>query len=167
MTSNLGSEYLVEIKETPTGKVDEEIRQKVLYKVKNHFRPEFLNRLDDIVIFCALSRAHLHEIVRLQIRDIARRLEDKDIAIDMTPGALDLCLKQAYDPVYGARPLRRYLEKNVVTQISRMLISGELGEHSTIVVEDIKGQLVCRVTSGVPPDFKSSEAFRKMKKQKL
>jgi ATP-dependent Clp protease ATP-binding subunit ClpB len=167
MTSNLGSEYLTDLKETPNGRVPEDVRHKVLSRVKQHFRPEFLNRLDDLVIFCSLSRSHLHDIVRLQMVDIAKRLEDKDIAVDMTPPALDLCLRQAYDPVYGARPLRRFLEKNVVTQISKLLISAQLQEHSTVVVEDLKGQLACRVVSGVPAGFKSNDVYRKNKKQKL
>jgi ATP-dependent Clp protease ATP-binding subunit ClpB len=167
MTSNLGSEYLTDLKETPNGRVPEDVRSKVLGRVKQHFRPEFLNRLDDLVIFCGLSRAHLHDIVRLQMVDIAKRLEDKNIAVEMTPPALDLCLRQAYDPVYGARPLRRFLEKNIVTQISKLLISTELVEHSTVVVEDIKGQLVCRTVTGLPAGFKSNDIYRKNKKQKL
>jgi len=168
MTSNLGSEFLTDIQETPNGRVPEDVRQKVLGRVKQHFRPEFLNRLDDLVVFCALSRTNLHEIVKIQMKDIAKRLEDKDVYVDMTPSALDLALKQAYDPVYGARPLRRYLEKNIVTQISKLLISGDLQEHSTVVIEDVKGSLVCRVIAGVPEGFKADhEVYRKNKKQKL
>jgi len=167
MTSNLGSEYLTDLKETPNGRVPEDVRLNVLSRVKQHFRPEFLNRLDDLVIFCGLSRSHLHDIVRLQMVDIAKRLEDKDIAVEMTSPALDLCLKQAYDPVYGARPLRRFLEKNIVTQISKLLISAQLQEHSTVVIEDLKGQLACRILPGVPAGFKSNDVYRKNKKQKI
>lgn len=166
MTSNLGSEYLTDLKDN-NGRVPEDVRTKVLGRVKQHFRPEFLNRLDDLVIFCGLSRANLHDIVRLQMIDISKRLEDKEIAVDMTPPALDLCLRQAYDPVYGARPLRRFLEKNIVTQISKLLISAELHEQSTVIIEDNKGHLACRVVAGVPAGFKSNDIYRKNKKQKL
>lgn len=85
--------------------------------VKMHFRPEFLNRLDDIVIFHPLTKGHLHNIVRMQVESINKRLAEKNIKLDIDVPALEVILSQAYDPLYGARPLRRYLEKHIVTQV--------------------------------------------------
>jgi ATP-dependent Clp protease ATP-binding subunit ClpB len=113
--------------------------------VKMHFRPEFLNRMDDIVIFHPLSKKHLHNIVRLQVLAVGKRLEDRDIHLDIDESALDLILAQAYDPLYGARPLRRYLEKHIVTQLSRMIIAGELLDDSMVHITATNGKLTFRV----------------------
>jgi len=128
MTSNLGSEYL-------KGPVTEEIRKKIMYVVQQNMRPEFINRLDDIVIFHPLSNNDLRQIVSIQLQQVLSRFEEKDISVDISDKAKDFILKEAYDPVYGARPLRRYLEKHLVTQLSKLLINGELAEHSTVKVD--------------------------------
>ena len=162
MTSNLGSEHLMEAP-MEDGKIPEHIRDKVMNKVKKHFRPEFLNRLDDMVIFSALSRSNLNSIVTLQMRSVEKRLADKDIAVVITPAASDFILKQAYDPAYGARPLRRYLEKHLVTQVSRMILTGELREHCTVTFDNKDNRLVCAVAEGVPEGHKSSEMYKATK----
>jgi ATP-dependent Clp protease ATP-binding subunit ClpB len=143
MTSNLGSQELLEgMENVKTSTIPENIKEKVMDKVKKHFRPEFLNRLDDIVIFSPLSQNNLRDIVRLQVKLVAKRLEDRNILLELDDSALDLALQQAYDPLYGARPLKRYLEKFIVTQLSRLLIAGTLLDNSRVRVSAKNGKFV-------------------------
>lgn len=141
MTSNLGAEHLLEKDALAEGEVPERTRNKVMNAVRKHFRPEFLNRLDDIVIFSPLTQAHLRTIVSLQMRSLVSRLKSRDISIDMNDPAIDMILEKAYNPVYGARPLRRYLEKNIGTEISKMLIKGTLTDHMKVLIGQEKGVL--------------------------
>jgi len=136
MTSNLGSEFLLE---NPGPTITEATKKKVMNVVKKHFRPEFLNRLDDIVIFSPLSPENLSNIVRIQLTSLSKRLASRDIEITLDDSAAQFILNQAYDPVYGARPLKRFLEKHIVTQISRMLLSGELTDHSSVLITTTSG----------------------------
>jgi len=133
MTSNLGSEYLLEGAPGQTS-LSEQVKNKVMNSVKRHFRPEFLNRLDDIVVFAPLSVKDLHEIVQIQVAALSKRLTSRDITVTIDNSATEYILSQAYDPVYGARPLKRFLEKHLVTAISKMLISGELVDHTELTV---------------------------------
>jgi ATP-dependent Clp protease ATP-binding subunit ClpB len=144
LTSNLGSDILLKSVDSE-GTLKDSARDQVMNVVKMHFRPEFLNRMDDIVIFHPLSKKHLHNIVRLQVLAVGKRLEDRDIHLDIDESALDLILAQAYDPLYGARPLRRYLEKHIVTQLSRMIIAGELLDDSMVHITATNGKLTFRV----------------------
>lgn len=130
LTSNLGSEYLLK-----TNIGDEKTREKVMNAVRAHFRPEFLNRLDDIVLFQPLTSSNLTKIANNMIQQLGARLTERDIEIELKPSAMTQILQIAYDPVYGARPLRRYLEKNVMTQLSRLIISGQLSDHSKVNIE--------------------------------
>jgi len=158
MTSNLGSDFLLQDMKH-SGRVTEETRNKVLEVVRKNFRPEFLNRLDDIVMFHPLGATELHKIVRLQVGLLVKRLEERDITIEITDTAIDLILRKAYDPLYGARPLKRYLEKNVVTQLSKLIISGDLPDHSIVHVHDKQGELSFAVEEGTSreqPKKKSS-----------
>lgn len=151
MTSNLGSEFLFE----QTGAIiSEEVKQKVMKVVRSHFRPEFLNRLDDIVIFSPLTSKNLHNIVKIQISSLSKRLASRDIELKLDESAIDYILKQAYDPLYGARPLKRYLEKHIVTQISKMLISGELNDHSTVTISSDGKMLQHKVRENLEPKEK-------------
>ncbi|KAL3684679.1 hypothetical protein R1sor_002701 [Riccia sorocarpa] len=133
MTSNLGAEHLL------AGLVGEQTMEiakgKVLQEVRQHFRPELLNRLDEIVVFSPLSHDQLRKVCRMQMKDVAMRLADRGIALAVTDAALDLVLSEAYNPVYGARPLRRWLEKKVVTKLSMMLINDEIDENSTVYID--------------------------------
>lgn len=104
---------------------------KVMGAVKAHFAPEWLNRLDEVIMFHPLGMTHLREIIKHQIVGLGKRLEDKDIVLDVDASAIDYILREAYDPAYGARPLRRYLEKTVATAVSRLLLSNQLLDHST------------------------------------
>ncbi|KAL6048524.1 Double Clp-N motif domain-containing protein [Balamuthia mandrillaris] len=139
MTSNIGAEHLLVsgamIEEGEESHIQKEAKAQVLRACKDYFRPEFLNRLDDIVVFNPLSRKDLHRIVELQVHRIADRLKEQKVRIEMTAPAVEAVLNAAYDPLYGARPLRRYLEKHIVTGISRMIVAGELKEDSTVLIE--------------------------------
>jgi ATP-dependent Clp protease ATP-binding subunit ClpB len=140
MTSNIGAEYLLKGM-TPDGQLLPEAKEKVMTAVKRHFRPEFLNRLDDMVIFSPLTRQNLKEIVRMQVEGIAKRLEAREIYVKLDESAYDYVLEVAYDPIYGARPLRRYLEKNLVTNLSKLLLSGKLQDNTTVFISAKQGQL--------------------------
>lgn len=107
---------------------------KVMTAVKAHFAPEFLNRIDEIVLFKPLSTTNLRDIVRHQVRDMVRRLDDRDIDVVVSDAALDQILRDAYNPSFGARPMRRYIEKHLATGISRLLLSGALADHSLVTV---------------------------------
>ncbi|KAJ3074732.1 hypothetical protein HDU98_010417 [Podochytrium sp. JEL0797] len=135
MTSNIGSSILQEVDE-----VDEGVREQVMRVVKKHFKPELLNRITDVVVFGPLRQQQLHKIVYTQLRHISERLESRNIKLEMTDAAADAILTASYDPHYGARPLRRYLEKHVATQLSRMLVGGELMDYSVATVETVAEQ---------------------------
>ena len=134
MTSNLGSEFLLK-GVTAGGEFMEGTKDAVMTAVRSHFRPEFLNRLSDIVVFTPLTKTQLKGIVTLQISRIAERLKDRKIQLVLTDEALDRILKESYDPQYGARPLKRYLERQLTNALSRKLIAGELLDRSTVVLK--------------------------------
>ncbi|KAL5064877.1 hypothetical protein RYX36_026614 [Vicia faba] len=133
MTSNLGAEHLLS---GLSGKCTmQAAHDRVMQEVRRHFRPELLNRLDEVVVFDPLSHEQLRKVARLQMKDVASRLAEKGIALAVTDAALDLILAESYDPVYGARPIRRWLEKKVVTELSRMLIKEEIDENTTVYID--------------------------------
>lgn len=133
MTSNLGAEHLLS---GMMGKVTMQVaRDRVLQEVRKHFRPELLNRLDEIVVFDPLSHEQLRKVARLQMKDVAIRLAERGVALAVTDAALDIVLAESYDPIYGARPIRRWLEKKVVTELSRMLVREEIDENSTVYID--------------------------------
>jgi ATP-dependent Clp protease ATP-binding subunit ClpB len=158
MTSNLGSQHLSEKNvplDAPEAPVPERVKEQVMNVVRQHFRPEFLNRLDDIVLFSPLRRDSLRKIVIQQAQGVGERLKERDIQLNLDASAVDFVLEQAWDPAYGARPLRRYLDHHVATELSRMLLAGKLPEHSTVTVSAPRpmtadGQLVFRVTPHPP-----------------
>lgn len=114
-------------------------RDRVMQEVRRHFRPEFLNRLDEIAVFDPLSHDQLRKVARLQMKDVASRLAERGIALAVEDSALDYILAESYDPVYGARPIRRWLEKKVVTELSRMLVKEEIDENSTVYIDALNG----------------------------
>jgi len=134
MTSNLGSQFLLE------GNV-EEARDKVMATVRAHFRPEFLNRLDDIILFSSLSQEDLFSVARLQFSGLSRLLNEKEIVLRADDEALRVILAKAYNPAYGARPLRRYIEKVVGTTISKLIIAGTLTEGMVLEIGGNEGEL--------------------------
>jgi len=149
MTSNLGARHLLkpEAIDSKTNRLTETARSKVMDEVKQHFRPEFLNRLDDIVIFSPLTSNELGKIVELQLKSLASRLDERNIQLKLGTSAAKYILGVAYDPYYGARPLRRYLEKHIVTELSKMLIKGDLKNNSLVDIDASGDQLTFRVSS--------------------
>ncbi|XP_051225981.1 chaperone protein ClpB1 [Lolium perenne] len=137
MTSNLGAEHLLAGMVGNSMKV---ARDLVMQEVRRHFRPELLNRLDEIVIFDPLSHEQLRKVARLQMKDVAVRLAERGVALAVTDAALDVILSLSYDPVYGARPIRRWIEKRIVTELSKMLIREEIDENSTVYVDASLGK---------------------------
>ena len=116
--------------------------------LSSYLRPEFINRLDDIIIFHPLSKNNLCQIIDLQVADLSKRLESRDISLKLDVSAKDLVLEEAYDPVYGARPLKRYLEKKLVTELSRLLLDGTLAEHSVVIVTKADTNIPGGIVSG-------------------
>jgi ATP-dependent Clp protease ATP-binding subunit ClpB len=132
MTSNLGSHHLLNAPTSPS--LMEGTRNKVMVEVRKFFRPEFLNRLDDIVLFRSLGFGELHAIVDSSFADINARIEEKRITLTATPEAKDYVLEQSYDPDYGARPIKRWIERHVTTELSRLIITGALPDDSDVTV---------------------------------
>jgi ATP-dependent Clp protease ATP-binding subunit ClpB len=145
MTSNIGSQYLVDVDEH--GVLRPGAREQVLAELRGHFRPEFLNRMDDIVIFHALTAEELEEIVDLMIHDLVGRLSERRISVDVTDGARALIAQRGYDPVYGARPLRRYIQHELETPIARALIRGDLVDGGRVVVDVEREELSLRYST--------------------
>jgi ATP-dependent Clp protease ATP-binding subunit ClpB len=112
--------------------------------LRHHFRPEFLNRVDDIVMFKPLSREEIKQIIHLLAEDLRKRLAGRRIGLEITDAACDLIAREAYDPVYGARPLKRYLQHHLETRIGRALIGGDISEDATITVDEQDGDLVVK-----------------------
>ncbi len=133
MTSNIGSPLLLEGL-TKTGTISEGTRRKVMEELQSHFRPEFLNRVDDVVLFKPLTPAEMGKIVDLQLEELSRRLGEQRIGLVITDPARMIIAKAAYDPVYGARPLKRYLQRQVETPAARLLVSGKVAEGGEIRV---------------------------------
>jgi ATP-dependent Clp protease ATP-binding subunit ClpB len=134
MTSNIGSPYLLE-GVTDDGRIPEDARARVMAELRDHFRPEFLNRVDDIVLFKPLTRDEIQQIVGLQIEDVRRRLAERRIALELADEARRFIADAGYDPVYGARPLRRYIQHEVETRIARALVSGEILDGARIILD--------------------------------
>ena len=134
MTSNIGSQYLLDgIDEN--GSVREDAEHMVLGDLRNHFRPEFLNRLDETILFKPLTRDNICHIVDLMVADVNKRLEDKELRVELTEAAKEFITEHGYDPSYGARPLRRYLQKHVETLAARIILQGDIHQGQSIVVD--------------------------------
>ena len=140
MTSNIGSQYLLDgINEN--GSIKPEAEAMVMQDLRAHFRPEFLNRLDETILFKPLTKDNISHIVDLMVADVNRRLEDRELKVELTDNAKTFVTDHGYDPAYGARPLRRYLQKNVETLAARIILEGNISEGQTIVIDtDEKGE---------------------------
>ena len=140
MTSNIGSAYLLDgIDEN--GNIKSEAENLVMTDLRSHFRPEFLNRLDEIILFKPLTKQNISGIIDLMIADVNKRLEDREISIELTQAAKDYIVEHGYDPVYGARPLKRYLQKNVETLAAKLILEGEVRAEDVILMDVIDGTL--------------------------
>lgn len=135
MTSNIGSNFLLERDEVrESDYIIEETRNKVLHQLRNHFKPEFINRIDEIILFKPLSLADLHGIVRNMLNELQERLTDQQVNLRITDHAVEYIAENGYDPIYGARPLKRYIQKNVETALAKEIISGTIKEESDVVI---------------------------------
>ena len=144
LTSNLGSGYLLEGIE-PNGEISQEAKDRVSALLKQSFRPEFLNRLDEIVYYKPLTKDNISKIIDLLIKDLAQRMKEKQLNLQITDKAKDLIIENGYDPVYGARPLKRYLQSKVETLIAKTIIAKDLHANDTLVVDVEKGDFTVKV----------------------
>ena len=144
MTSNIGAPYLME-GITPDGTIRESAREAVMAELRIHFRPEFLNRVDDIVLFKPLRLDEIKSIVKLLLERLKNRLAERRIRLEITPAALELVARSGYDPVYGARPLKRFLQREVETRLARELVAGTVPEGSTVTVDAEGRSIVLRI----------------------
>jgi len=149
MTSNLGSQYLTE--EASSGTLSESARRQVMDAVRGHFRPEFLNRIDEVIIFHALSREHMAQIIDIQARQLLKRLEDRKIHVELTPAARDLLVREGYDPAYGARPLKRTIQRLVLDPLAVRVLEGEFRENARVVIDAEGGSLAFRKAAEAQP----------------
>jgi ATP-dependent Clp protease ATP-binding subunit ClpB len=137
MTSNIGSQFIVDAGAV-TGTDWAQVEERVRHELRNHFRPEFLNRVDDIIVFHQLTREHVARIVDLQLAKLEQTLAGRHLSIELTPAARELVANRGYDPVYGARPLKREIQRLLQNPIALELLEGRYEEGDTIVV-DIDG----------------------------
>jgi ATP-dependent Clp protease ATP-binding subunit ClpB len=143
MTSNIGA-GLIAGGLTSDGEISGSAQQGVMNELKGRFRPEFLNRVDDVILFKPLKLSEIEKIVGLMIAAVAERLADRDISLEATPGALSAIAKNAYDPVYGARPIKRYVQRKLETQIARELVMGDVTDGGKIVIENQGNDVVVK-----------------------
>jgi ATP-dependent Clp protease ATP-binding subunit ClpB len=145
MTSNIGSHRILEYGGAFEGKPYEEMKSAVLDELRHSFRPEFLNRIDDIIVFHALNEEHLKQIVEIQLEGLRQRLQERHITLELTDAARTSLVKSGFDPVYGARPLKRAIQKQIETHLGRMIIKGELPDGSKLMIDaDGSGELKFR-----------------------
>ena len=155
MTSNIGSSYLLEgIDENGNIRPDNE--ELVMNDLKNHFRPEFLNRLDEIIMFRPLTKDNITGIVDLLVKDVNKRLADRDLHIELTKAAKQHIVDGGYDPMYGARPLKRYLQKYVETLAAKLILEGNVSTGDTIIIDEKDGELTATTGGRVPMEYQES-----------
>jgi ATP-dependent Clp protease ATP-binding subunit ClpB len=147
MTSNLGSTYITSV----GAGGQEEMRERVMEALRANFRPEFLNRIDEVIIFQGLSREQIGHIVEIQLQHVAKRLADRRIDIQLTPAAKEWLANRGYDPVFGARPLKRLIQKEVLDELARRVLKGDLRDGETVVVDTEGGKLTFHASLSQAP----------------
>ena len=140
MTSNIGSTYLLEGIEED-GQIKREAEAMVMHELRAHFRPEFLNRLDETIMFHPLTKANITMIIDLLLKDVNQRLADRELRVELTESAKALVTERGYEPMYGARPLKRYLQKHVETLAARLILEGDIGSGEVILIDNVDGEL--------------------------
>jgi ATP-dependent Clp protease ATP-binding subunit ClpB len=149
MTSNVGSHLILAYRGGDDPDSFEEMKKEVLGVLRQQFRPEFLNRVDDIVVFHSLSREQLKQIVEIQLERLRARLAERHIALELTEGAREYLAAAGYDPQYGARPLKRAIQRELETPLGRLLLKGEIGDGQKVIVErEARGALKFIVEPG-------------------
>jgi ATP-dependent Clp protease ATP-binding subunit ClpA len=157
MTSNVGSHFIAEaamatsVTAKDGGALDEGVKRQVLDALRASFRPEFLNRVDDIIVFHALTRQQMRQIIDIQLRELVKRLADRKITVELTDRAKDLLIAEGYDPTYGARPLRRAIQREVLDPLAMRVLQGDFTEGDAVRVDAPGGELVFkRAEKAVP-----------------
>lgn len=145
MTSNIGSSYLLEGIDGE-GNISEAASGAVMADLRNHFRPEFLNRLDETILFKPLTKTDVYSIIGLLVEDVNKRLADREIQISLTERAKNAIVEGGYDPTYGARPLKRYLQKHVETLAAKLMLEGGVHAEDTIEIDAEDGKLSARIS---------------------
>ena len=135
MTSNIGSSYLLEDGDKFDGEITEATKELVMSEMKRRFKPEFLNRVDDIIMFKPLDKEGIRKIIDIFLDDLRRRLSDRQMTLSITENAKDILIKEGYDPIYGARPLKRYIGNVLETKIAKMVIAGQIYNGCHIVID--------------------------------
>ncbi|MDD5873889.1 MAG: ATP-dependent chaperone ClpB [Clostridia bacterium] len=143
MTSNIGSQYLLDGIDA-NGNISSDAENAVMGDLRNHFRPEFLNRLDEIIMFKPLTKSNISSIIDLLIKDVNKRLADKELTIKLTDAARDFIVDNGFDPMYGARPLKRYVQKTVETLAAKLILAGNIDAQSVILIDVEDGKLTAR-----------------------
>jgi len=141
MTSNLGAKRLLDAAVSDDPSAFPSAKRAVTRAVQQHFRPEFINRLDDMLVFEPLRKTALTAIVQRQVAVLEARLKDKDVSLQVSKSAIDFIIKKAYNPLYGARPLNRYVEKQVTTELSRWIVAGNLRDRTIVQISVADGKL--------------------------
>ena len=144
MTSNIGASYLLD-GITEGGEIKQEAQDMVMNDLRGHFRPEFLNRLDEIILFKPLTKDNIGNIVDLLVKDLNRRLASQELSLELTDAAKLRVIEDGYDPVYGARPLKRYLQKYVETLAAKRILAGDVRAGDTIVLDVANGEFITRL----------------------
>ena len=153
-TSNIGSQDILDLS---LGGSDEDgqkevMRERVTAAMKDHFKPEFLNRIDEHVIFNSLTKKDLREIVKLELRRLEKRLEDRDLSLHISEAALDFLADVGFDPIYGARPLKRTIQRELETNVARGILNGEYDEGDTVMVDVVNERIsISRGANALPP----------------
>ena len=154
MTSNIGSQSLVE-GISGTGEISEEVRNAVMAELRLHFRPEFLNRVDEVVLFKALTLPEIEKIVDLLVADLQKRLSEREISFELSNEAKEFIAREGFDPVYGARPLKRFIQRELETRLGRAIVAGQIMDGSRVSVELRNGELTFAVE---PPSEQGGKA---------
>ena len=135
MTSNIGSQRILQFKDTRIGEVYDRMKSAVMDELRRHFRPEFLNRVDETIVFHALTEAELTKIVEIMVGGLRSRLAERKVGLVLTDAAKRHLVAVGYDPAYGARPLKRTIQKEVETPLARMLLKGDVRDGATVTVD--------------------------------
>jgi ATP-dependent Clp protease ATP-binding subunit ClpB len=135
MTSNLGSQFIAESAGADGEALTEGVRRQVTEALRQHFRPEFLNRVDEIIFFHALGKPHMKQIIDIQLRGLMKRLEDRKIHVELTDRAKDFLVQEGYDPIYGARPLKRTIQRRVLDPLALRVLEGGFAEGDRVVID--------------------------------
>lgn len=167
MTSNLGSQHLLQAAQSPDSAAATAAQHAVMVAVRGFFRPEFLNRLDDIIMFEPMSLDSLLPVARIAAKRISERLLKKGITLQWEDSALQFAVQQSFEPAFGARPLRRWLEQHVVTDLSYKLVAGDVGEGSTVKITADGVQLVYHVDQGSQDENRRESPGTPYKRAKL